>query len=107
MRTHKLLITAILFTLAGFAPLISVLLAAGVAALFHCKVGNGQALPCLVAGLDITPGLVRMGMFGWWEIVAWILLIPASLLWAIWAVRWFLRRFRAVMTGAPDPQEKH
>jgi hypothetical protein len=102
---HKLLLAAVLLTLVAFAPLFSVLLAWGLTSLFHCQVGHGQAKACLVGGVDLTPTLMGMGLFGWWMAVSWILLIPAGLLWAIWIVRAFLRRFRSILTGAPDSKE--
>jgi len=105
MRTHKLLLSAVLATLLGFAPLISVLLASAATAAFGCKVGHGEAHACLVGGVDIAPALVSMGMFGWYMLLTWPLLGLAALLWAIWVVRWFLRRLKSIVSGAPDPNE--
>lgn len=82
-------------TVLAWLPLLSVLLCAALAGALDCRVDEGSAHPCVVAGQDIGPLLYFLGMMGWLMLLTAPLMLASIVLWLGVAGRWLWRRWRA------------
>jgi hypothetical protein len=61
--------TFAMIMLAAAAPLISVLISAGIAGALGCELNEGGAHPCPFMGVDLGETLVLMFVLGWFAFV--------------------------------------
>lgn len=87
-------IVLIMLTIAGAAPIISVIAAGFVAGSLGCTLDEGSIHPCVVAGIDLGAVLYAMGVAGWLMLATGPLLIILILIWMIIGLRAILRRLR-------------
>jgi hypothetical protein len=87
----------------AFAPIGSVMLCAGIANAYGCKVDEGSVHPCMINGHDYGELLYSLGVMGWLMLVS----IPGGLFaFAGWLVFLILHRSscrRRTSAGVPPP----
>jgi hypothetical protein len=73
----------------AFAPIGSVMLCAGIAKAYGCKVDEGSVHPCIVNGHDYGHLLYTLGVLGWLMLVT----IPGgALAFVLWLFAFILHR---------------
>ena len=92
-----------LIILLAFAPIGSVMLCAGIANAYGCKVDEGSVHPCIINGHDYGELLYSLGVMGWFMLVT----IPSGLVAFVgWLVFLILHRIawrKRVSAGVPPP----
>jgi hypothetical protein len=87
----------------AFAPIGSVMLCAGIANAYGCKVDEGSVHPCIINGHDYGELLYDLGVMGWFMLVT----IPSGLVaFASWLIVLILHRVsqrKRVSAGTPPP----
>ncbi len=83
-----------LVTMASAAPLVSVLVAGGVATVLACPLDEGSVHPCVLDGVDIGETLYAAFVMGWLMLLTLPAMLVTALVWIVLAVR-ALRRRRA------------
>jgi hypothetical protein len=73
----------------GVAPVVSLLLALGLAAALGCQLSEGEPLPCVVMGVDLEDTLLLMAMLG--MLVVYTLPVGAGAL-VVWLAAWMWQR---------------
>jgi len=73
-------------TVAGWAPVMSILVCAVLARLSHCEVTEAAVQPCPVAGFRLGALLYRLGVFGWTFLASWPMALAAGPLWLLVAL---------------------
>ena len=81
-------------TVASAAPLVSVLLSSMAAGLLDCRLDEGAAHACRLAGVDIGETLYAAFAMGWLMLLTAPVMLVAALSWVVIGVR-ALRRRRA------------
>lgn len=79
MQRKTKLIGWLLIALWTFSPILSVLIASGLASAFGCHVDEGSAHPCMAFGTDIGGLLYTLFVMGWF----FFLTIPSGLVAAV------------------------
>lgn len=80
-------------TLLAGMPFFSVLTAGTVANWRGCRLHEGFANPCVIAGTDWGETLYAMGVMGWLMLVTWPFMLLSLIGWPIHGVmRWRRRR---------------
>jgi hypothetical protein len=73
----------------AFAPIGSVMLCAGIANAYGCKVDEGSVHPCIINGHDYGELLYDLGVLGWFMLVT----LPAgALAFIFWLIALILHR---------------
>ena len=73
----------------AFAPIGSVMLCAGIANAYGCKVDEGSVHPCIINGHDYGELLYSLGVLGWLMLVT----LPAgALAFVFWLIALILHR---------------
>jgi hypothetical protein len=73
----------------AFAPIGSVMLCAGIANAYGCKVDEGSVHPCIINGHDYGELLYDLGVLGWLMLVT----LPAgALAFVFWLIALILHR---------------
>jgi hypothetical protein len=73
----------------AFAPIGSVMLCAGIANAYGCKVDEGSVHPCIINGHDYAELLYDLGVLGWFMLVT----LPAgALAFIFWLIALILHR---------------
>ncbi len=87
----------------AFAPIGSVMLCAGIANAYGCKVDEGSVHPCIINGHDYGERLYDLGVLGWLMLVT----LPAgALAFVFWLIAFILHRTtwrKRVAAGVPPP----
>ena len=97
-----LLIAALLCTIVGAAPLVVSGTAQAIADAHGCRLDEGSAHVCRVAGSDWGGTLYAMGVMGWLSLVTIWLLLLAVPIWIAWFVVVVVRIVqRANRTASP------
>jgi hypothetical protein len=78
----------------AFAPVLSVMTAAGIASAYDCQLNEGTTNPCLVAGMDLGDLLGNMFIAGWLGLATVPFGAIALLIWIGTAVVLYLRRHK-------------
>lgn len=76
------------------APMLSMFVAAAIADHFGCRLHEGFANPCLVAGRDIGEALYNMAMMGWLMLFTLPLAALLLIAWLVAEIVAALRRRR-------------
>jgi len=87
----------------AFAPIGSVMLCAGIANAYGCKVDEGSVHPCIINGHDYGELLYSLGALGWLMLVT----LPAgALAFVFWLIALILHRAtwrKRAAAGVPPP----
>jgi amino acid transporter len=75
----------------GVMPIVSLLLALGLAAALGCQLSEGETLPCVVMGVDLENTLLLMAIGG--MLIVYTLPVGAAAL-VIWLAAWMWQRRR-------------
>jgi hypothetical protein len=81
--------------LIGFGPILSALIAIGIANALGCVLNEASAHPCALAGFEIGDLLAGMFVFGWMALVTLPFGALALFIWALAALVMAVRRKRA------------
>ena len=79
MQRKTKVIGFLLIALWTFSPILSVLIAGGLASAFGCQLDEGSVHPCTAFGTDIGEGLYTMFVMGWFFFIT----IPSGLVAAV------------------------
>jgi hypothetical protein len=88
---HALVILLILVI--AFSPLISVLIAGGIADANGCQLDEGSIHPCIVNGQDMGRTLYTMGVLGWFMLVTIPIGLGVVFLYSLIVAGYFLARW--------------
>jgi hypothetical protein len=87
----------------AFAPIGSVMLCAGIANAYGCKVDEGSVHPCIINGHDYGEFLYSLGVMGWFMLVT----LPGGFFafvgWLILFIVHRASRRRRMSVGIPSP----
>ena len=84
----------------AFAPIGSVMLCAGIANAYGCKVDEGSVHPCIINGHDYGELLYDLGVLGWLMLVT----LPAgALAFIFWLIALILHRATWQRRAATNP----
>lgn len=102
-------VVVLLIILVAFAPVISVMVASGIAASLGCDLDEGSVHPCMYNGRDIGLDLLTAAMMGWLAIatlpIGAVVLAGYGLL--VLVIELVLRyRRRSQANGASQPPEQ-
>lgn len=92
-RVMGIILGAIL--LVALAPVLSVIVAGGVANIGGCVLNEGDVHPCVIGGVDLGETLYTMFVLGWLMLVTLPMGALALLIWMIVAVVMYVRRSRS------------
>lgn len=88
-------VTLCVVTAVAWAPFFSVLVAGLTATAFGCTLNEGNAHPCVVAGIDLGDTLYAMGVMGWLMLVTVPFMLLTLVVWAALAIVFISRRIQA------------
>jgi hypothetical protein len=97
------LVALSVLTLASFAPVLCLLLAGLVASALDCRLDEGSAHPCLLAGTDIGQSLNTGFVLGWVAFVTWPGMLVSLALWLWLLARRLWRLVRPASGASPPP----
>ena len=79
-------------TLVSWLPILSVLLASGVADLAGCQVNEAGGQPCVIGGSDWGPTLTGLFVMGWLMLLTLPFMLVSLVVWPVILVRWWRQR---------------
>jgi len=104
-QTVGFLLRAVFIILLGAAPVISVVIASGIASSLGCKLDEGDPHPCPFHGVDLGDTLYSMFVAGWFGLVtvplgaiALVILLVAWII--VTAMRWQKRTLDRIWSVA-------
>jgi hypothetical protein len=87
----KWLLTIAFVSLLGWLPVLSILVAAAIAAAGHCQGTEAGAGSCMLLGADFGGIVYALGVSGWFFLQTWPLALASIVLWALVGIRRVLR----------------
>ena len=95
LKKKTIFVIYLVFILFTTAPILSVLIASGIATSCGCKVDEGSAHPCIIYGVDIGGLLYKMGVAGWFMIVTIPIGLIGLFLFTLYLLQGWLQRRNA------------
>lgn len=82
--------------LVALSPVLSVIVAGGIANFGGCVLNEGNVHPCVIGGVDLGETIYTMFVLGWLMLVTLPMGALALLIWIIVAAVWYIRCPRSV-----------